>query len=255
MKRRIFILIALVVLISLIYILSFAKFKSNSLWDYFISSKDFYFESDYLDIDEKENVNYMWDGNDIIFNLKNYNNDSFTKDNISYTVSCETDNEDVICHLNNTENSRITSMINGNDKRNVNVSFNLVSSVDYSDVNVYITVKSTNPYEKVLKGKYVLHKEDSLTNNISYDVLNNKIYNELIINNKNDERKCVEVTIGDDNIKVLQDDNMFDLNTNSNNYINNFKININKNSTSSIKLFNSEDTNITKDIITVIECQ
>ena len=65
MKKRIFVIVALIIMISLLYILSFAKFKSNSFFDYFISSKNFYFESDNLDIEEKENVNYMWDGNSI----------------------------------------------------------------------------------------------------------------------------------------------------------------------------------------------
>ena len=50
---------------------SYAKYASSNIWNYYLKSKGFYFTSDYLDSNNKQNINNTWDGNKVLFNIKN----------------------------------------------------------------------------------------------------------------------------------------------------------------------------------------
>ena len=256
MKKKGLFVTLLVVIISILTLITYSKFKYNSMWDYYFSSKSFYLESDNLSVDNKITTNNLWDGSKVYFNVKNYNNDDLiTSDDINYEVRCATNSMDVKCYLNDTKSSIIEGSIKSGDKKDVSLYFTLESELDYSDIEVSIFLKSLSPYQKELKGKYVLHKINDLDNRLTYDVINNKLYSTLNIKNNLTEDKCVNVNIINNNIRVLEDNNISDSSTNDDGYINSFNVNITRNSTYSIKLFSSNNTTITKDSIMLTDCK
>ena len=255
MRKRIFIIVAVIVMISLIYILTFAKFKSNSLLDYFISSKNFYFESDSLSTDEKEIVNNMWDKSAISFKVKNFDNqDIATEDEIRYSVECNTNDSNINCYINNTTSNKVNLSIAGNEKREETISITVDSQNEINDVEVSVIVKTTTPYEKTLRGKYILHKVDTIESNIEYEIVNNEVYSNMLLTNNTNENKCLSISINNNDIKVYETVDMFDISS-DNDYINNFKLNLDGNTTYDVKLFNSNSSIISKENITVSECQ
>ncbi len=256
MKKKGLYIVLSVIIISILTFITYSKFKYNSIWDYYFSSKSFYLESDNLSIDNKVNTNNMWDGSAINFVVKNYNNDDLvTSDDIKYEIRCNTNNVDVKCNLNNTKSNIIEDIIKSGDKRDVNLYFTLESNVDYSDIEVNISLKSLSPYQKELKGKYILHKVNDVDNKITYDIVNNKLYSMLNIKNDLENDKCVSVIILNNKIRVLKDNNMFDIALDEEGYINNFSINVSKLSNYGVKLYSANNSTISSDSIMLSECK
>ena len=256
MKKKGLYIVLSVIIISILTFITYSKFKYNSMWDYYFSSKSFYLESDNLSIDNKVNTNNMWDGSAINFVVKNYNNDDLvTSDDIKYEIRCNTNNVDVKCNLNNTKSNIIEDIIKSGDKRDVNLYFTLESNVDYSDIEVNISLKSLSPYQKELKGKYILHKVNDVDNKITYDIVNNKLYSMLNIKNDLENDKCISVIILNNNIRVLKDNNMFDIALDEEGYINNFSINVSKLSNYGVKLYSANNSTISSDSIMLLECK
>ena len=153
-KQVMIIIILLICFISFVVI--FGRYITNNIEDFFVRSKEFYFESDKL----SEETSYFqvenWSGVDsytitVNMNSRKNNIEVATYDigyDISYTCS-----DNVICDLSKTE-----GIIYANTNTDY---FNLVitpnTALDTGDkVVVDIEVKSTTNYEKTLKGRFTL---------------------------------------------------------------------------------------------------
>ncbi len=236
MKKTTKILLLVVIVLSLVFLftkgVSYAKYASNSVWNYYLESKNFYFSSDYLSVNNIVNVNNNWDLSNIEFNLKNYENNNFaTEYDINYNVVCTTDNTDVKCNLNDTLkdvytgvissehrciNNIDTTNVSGYDKTNcelngyewksVNSSktlyFNLSSDKEYESVNVTIKVTSTSPFKKVLIGTFEIKKDKSINGVISSNYKNYSNYDRLVLTNTYNEEKCVLVSFNSNNLRI-----------------------------------------------------
>ena len=97
--------------------LTYGKYAADSVWNYYLGSKGFYFSSDYLGMESVENVNQLWDGKSTTFSLTNSENDLVaTNFDISYTVICEVINEnseDYSCTLNGTDSDTFSGTLSG----------------------------------------------------------------------------------------------------------------------------------------------
>ena len=241
MKKKKILLFLLIIFGGFVCIrsISFAKYASNSVWNYYLKSQGFYFESDDLSEDNKNNVNTLWDGSDIAFNVRNNLNQSLITDfDIEYEVSCEVVGNDYLtCLVNDkhkytgilssfqvcTNNESIdTSSLTKTECElkgytwthqvaTNNLSFKIVkNNEDYTmnDVTVNVYAKSISPYKKTLQGTYKLHYTDTVVGEIkkSYEKYEN--YNRLTITNTYDTDKCISVSF-DGKTKVIDIDSKY----------------------------------------------
>ena len=174
------ILIVLIVLASLIVV--FARYITNSINDYFLRSREFYFESDKLSEEGTTLQVDNWSGVDdytITINMNSRkNNIEVATYDISYDIkySC-TDN--AICQLSKTEGIIYASSNTDYFNLTITPSQQLTTG---DRVVVDIEVNSTSEYKKTLKGQFILVVGQE---NISYQITDeaNSPYLELSITN------------------------------------------------------------------------
>lgn len=288
------ILIVLVLFIGFIYIYgpTYAKYISNSFWDYYLKTKGFYLSSDNLNVEKINNIDNMWNGNRVYFNVKNnLNQNVITSYDISYEALCTVKGEAsnyIKCSLNGTSNSKITgnlvsvqSCINNKDSVDVsslnkadcelsgynwenqistnNLYFDLLltdENYDITDVTVNVTITSTNPYKKSLTGDFILHKIESDDNKIVSKYDNYSYYDRLTITNMYEVDKCVSVKWNDDLI-IDADVSKFISYETYNDYINDIVIKIPTKSNISELFYNRNENIYTIDNFTIeeVNCQ
>lgn len=285
MKKKI--IIFGIILITIILITSgftFARYVSKSIWNYYLESQGFYLSSDKLSEDTSQNVDTLWDGESIHFSLTNtLNNEYGTDYDIDYTVNCVTNNGSE-CYINGTDSSTYNGVlstysvcvnnkddgvdtssfdktnceINGYEWDNIPTVKDLyfdIADKDLSEVTATITVTSTSPYTKTLTGDFILTKDKNIVGNITMDYQNYSSYDNLVISNSYDNDKCVKITWNADNLRIDSND-FLSYQTDSNGYINEIDIKINKKNNINYKFYKVNDnTYSTKDFnLTEIEC-
>lgn len=261
-SRKIKVIIILVLILTLIltYGVSFAKYAYNNVLNYYYKSKDFYFSSNSLDLEEVSNVNNAWDGNNVYFDIKNYLNDSLITDyDISYKVECSTNNSNYKCNINDNESTyngvlssskacfdednNIIADINNIDdctnngynwfdNKTVSKLYFNVSSLDNTlvdDVEVSIKVTSTSPYKKVLKGKFVLSKQSNINNDITLNCNNYDEKVEVIVSNLLDSKKTYTLEFDSNKLKIDLNDNIKEESKDSDDFINKVTFNLDTN--------------------------
>lgn len=266
-KKKVVIIIILFLIFISIITLTLGKYTYNSVWNYYLSSKGFYFESDLLNINTKKNSILKWDGNNIYFTLKNgLNNKLITEDDISYKITCEVLGEEskyVDCILNNTSSNVSNGILSSNavcinkvddtdvstltktacevngytwlhEVTTLNNYFNLNltdSTKEIDEVSVKLTVDSTSPYKKTLIGIFNLNKVYSDETNIKTNYQSFNEYDELTIINSSSEEKCFSITFdSNDYIFDLAEYSKIDYNVDSNEKVNQILIRANQNS-------------------------
>ncbi|NLL44495.1 MAG: hypothetical protein GX247_02365 [Mollicutes bacterium] len=245
-KYGLIILIIFVILFFLFDGVSFARYVSNSVWDYYLRSQGFYFNSDYLSLEGINNINNNWDGERVYFNIRNNLNQTVITDyDINYTVECSINGDmadHLECYLNGTDSNIFDGVLESihvcqNTKGDdVDVSefeqteceengyewvteivthdlyFDVIatdSTYEFNDVTVNITITSTSPYRKILKGNFILHKKNLEEDKIALDYINYDDYGRLIVSNSYSENKCVQVSWDSNKLQIDADVNEF----------------------------------------------
>lgn len=155
-KKKQIIILALIVLCLLSFVIIFGRYVTNTINNFFVRSKEFYFYSDKLSEDNSVYQVDNWSGVDdyvitINMNSNNNNIESATYDigyNISYTCS-----DNAICQLSKTSGTILAST--NSDFFNLTITPNTQLSTG-DRVVVEVEVNSTAPYKKTLKGKFTL---------------------------------------------------------------------------------------------------
>ena len=226
-KFLIFGVIILIVGVIITRGLTYAKYVSESVLNYYLNSKGFYFTSDNLSTETSKITDTSWDGNSVYFNLKNSSeNKEATSYEIKYQVICEVEGTNQLCKLNGTDYnvyngklSPIEGCSNYTDD-NVDVSkyteetctknnYVWESKPTFSDLYfdvtdefglsvdsaiVTITAKSLSPYEKTLTAKYTLTKDKSEIGELDLTYESKDEYSNVIITNSYNEDKCANLT-------------------------------------------------------------
>lgn len=226
-KKKYLILAVVLLGISLVigYGITFAKYVSNSVWNYYLQSKEFYLDSEELKVDGKSNVNKQWDGGSVYFTLKNSLNDGLVTDyDISYRASCRVKGDsNSKCFLNGTasdtyegvlssssycvNNSGDSVDVSGYDRSTCEVNsylwsekvaskemyFDVSSDSSLQDVVVEIRLESTSPYKKILTGEFVLKKDQGLEKKVFMNYHHYNDYDELVVSNSYSDLKCVNI--------------------------------------------------------------
>lgn len=227
-------LLLLVIIIGGIFLafngISVAKYVSSTVKDYYLKSRGFYFNSDHLGSVTTQNVDNLWDGESVEFNIRNnLNQEVISTYDIGYEVSCTVKgelSEYVACYLNgkgtnedegvlssfqtcinNTGDGVDVSLLNKTECElggykwvyqiaKKDMYFDIVAldeGYEFSDVEVNVTVTSTYPYKKTLSGDFILHKRNIEEEEVTLDYKNYSNYGRLIISNSYPETKCVGI--------------------------------------------------------------
>lgn len=235
----------------LTYGITFAKYVSNTAWNHYLKSKKFYFASDTLREDNAKIVNNLWNGDAISFHLNNSLSDTEITDyDIHYQVTCTLKESGKKCSINDSGESTYEGVLSafrscmnmkedGVDTsgfseeecvtrgyvytKQVAEKEILVAILDSDDIEsetVEITVTTTSPYKKTLKGSFILHKDQSLTGMVKmkYDRYNG--YGQLTLSNSYDEKKCVKVTWDTNEFRFDNQKEVLQTETDKNGYIN-----------------------------------
>ncbi len=276
--KKFTILISMVLLSCFLYFygISYAKYISDSVWNYYLKSKGFYFSSDYLGMEEVKNVDNLWDGSNVSFNIgNNLNQTVVTNYDIEYNVSCSVEGDAssyAECKMNgkttntdsgtlsgyqrcvnNTEDQiDVTSFIKTDcelggydwvsDIATKDLYFDVVltdENYTLNDVVVKVTATSTSPYHKTLSGTFTLHKGVLEEGSITSEFKSYSTYSKLIVTNSYSENKCVNIIWNSDNL-VIDKDTFSTYSSDSNSYINEINVNVDSKSSASY-IFYSRD--------------
>lgn len=256
------------------YGISFAKYVSNSLWNYYLDSKEFYLESDELKVDGKTNVNKLWNGESVHFSLKNSTNKSLVTDyDISYQATCTVKNStsNVRCVLNGTDSdtydgilSSYAMCVNQTDD-NVDVSaynrsecetnsyswtkkiadkdmyFDVIGAKEGEAVVVDIKVVSTSPYKKTLTGEFNLKRGYNSNGNITTQYNHYTDYDELVVSNSSEETKCLSIKWDSPSLRIDYDKDLIkDYEKAEAGYINSIDITIEKQDSVSYRFYKTD---------------
>lgn len=272
-KRLIIVFVSLILILLLVNGISYAKYISGWVWNYYLGSKGFYFTSEELGSSIIKNVNNNWDGKSTHFTISNSLNESVISDyDINYKVVCEIENNinDYVCLINGTNSNEFTGTLSvyktciNNTGDGVNTSnFNQITcetsgyvwnkqqaikdnyfdvvAKDGSlvkDVTVNVEVSSISPYSKILNGKFILHYNDSNDGEISLSYNTYSDYSRLIVTNSHINKKCVEVSFDTTKFLIDVDENdLFSYKTDDNGYINKIKFDINSKDSKSFRFY------------------
>lgn len=282
-----------VIILGIIFLLingySLAKYASDSVWNYYLKSKGFYFSSDDLQITTIKNVNNVWTGESIYFNLKNSSNNLLISEfDIDYVATCNITTEGVSasCYMNgttsNTYNGKLSSYqrcvnnkndgidtslynksecdIKGYDYINEEAVADLYFDIanlneDVTDLTVNVTVKSISPYQKTLTGDFILHVVKGDNEEISFKVNNYEEYSDLIITNSYSKDKCINISF--DSNKIIFDGDINSISSytsDENNFVNGIKTNIVAKNSINYSFYSiNNEIEITKDSFTLTE--
>lgn len=254
---------------------TYGKYVSNSIWNYYLESNGFYLSSENLGDTTLKNVNNLWNGDSVFFNIKNSLNSSVaTGYDINYTATCTIEGEAATkakCNLNgsdsNVQDGVLTSIQNcennstdGIDVSNYNketcelegykwknetvenkLYFDIVATdpeYTLTDLVVNITLTSNSPYRKTLSGNFILHKSDITTEKISLNYKNYNNYDRLVVSNSFQSEKCIKITWDSNKLSINEDINSFSsYMSDSNGYINEIKFSINGKDSKSLMFY------------------
>lgn len=238
-KKKYFILslvlISLAIFIS--YGITFAKYASKSIWNYYLDSKEFYLDSTELKSEGKQNINKIWNGESTHFNLKNSSNKSLVTDyDIQFTATCSVrNNENATCTLNGTDTNTYKGTLSSYEMCTnltddaVDVSgytksecetksyqwtkkaadkdmfFDITGVEEGEEVIVDIEVVSTAPYKKTLTGEFHLKKMATINNDIKTAYNHYNDYDELIVTNSSVEDKCLSIAWESPSLRIDYD--------------------------------------------------
>ena len=154
-KKIIYIIIGIIIILSTIT-LAYGRYIYNEIRDSYLATKSFYFNSDKLTTSRAIYQVDNWSAVDpysITINLNNRkNNLVYSTSDITYEISyiCS---DNVLCSVSSTggvlkseeQSATFNALITPN------ATFN-----DGDEAFIEINVKSTNPYEKILSGRFIL---------------------------------------------------------------------------------------------------
>lgn len=238
-KKNNAILIAIILMLVITLVLTrgftYARYASNAVFNYYLSSQGFYFDSDDLAYDTKNNVDTMWDGEKVYFTLNNSANEALASEtDIVYEVNCsiEEENTSKKCLVNGTDSNLYKGTLSATFACSDGVSEDKITCESYDkewyakgsssklyfevvdesgdevlSANVKLVVTALKPYKKELSATYNLIKDTSEIGDLSMKYEKGSMKSSLIVTNSYNENKCVLVSWN-------SNDFVYDLNSN-----------------------------------------
>lgn len=286
-KKLIILVIILSFILMISYGVSYARYASNSIWNYYLESKGFYFTSNTL---EHKKVVNDWDGSRVYFDVRNSVNSYIaTEYDIEYEVTCNIKGDvNGKCLINGTsENvyegtlSSFEGCVNLKDEVDVSsynketcnsegYSYRVKESVannyfevvgndgeELNNITVEIIVKSVKPYTRTLKNDIILSRSLDETGSLNLIYNEYSDYSRVVISNSYSEKKCVKLSFDNSKIRIDNDSNVISYGT-SDGYINSVSLGINSKSNINYLFYRVDKTKEFKEdefSLVEIECQ
>lgn len=213
-----------ILFVFLFYGVTFAKYSYENFWNYYLKTKNFYLESDQLSIHEKDNVDTLWNGEKVYFNLKNSSDSDVSDADVKYEVKCSlVGNSSKTCLLNGTNSSTyqgvlshdegcVNESLDGIDVSNYDLAtcetsgyvwrknkiatdlyFEIDDPKDGESYEVKIEVTSTSPYKKKLVGNFLLTK-DGTSSDVQGNYIDEGLKARYVLSNASKESKCIRLS-------------------------------------------------------------
>ena len=281
-KRKIVIIVLLsIFLIVATIAMTQGKYIYNSVWNYYLSSKEFYFESDMLSINTKNNSLLKWDGSNVNFVIKNsLNNELISEYDISYKIKCEVigkEAEYMDCILNDSNLSTFEGKLSSeakcynsldetdvsqltksecelkgytwkNEITSKNNYFNIIlkdNTKKIDELKVKITAESITPYKQILSGIFNLNKVEGHTSDY---IINYESYDEsdeISITNISSEKKCISIDFDSSDYSVdSSSDYILNSISDNNGKISGIEIELEEQKTAQIELYKINDEKV-----------
>lgn len=275
-------IIAVIFLLGVLIItrgITYAKYVSNAVFNYYLNAKGFYFSSEQLTPDVNKIVDTTWNGNSINFKITNSTNDTLaTEYDIKYKVTCtiEEENTTKVCYLNGSNTNTLNLTLStaegcsnytedgvdtsGYDEAKCkeksytwetkptisDLYFDVVDleGNDVETATVLVTATSTSPYEKTISAKYALTKDKSELGSLSLKYEDKTSYKNLIVTNSYNENKCVKLTWNPENLVIDLEDETIIQNKNENNYTNEIIFSLEKKNSKNFIFYQQDNTKI-----------
>lgn len=256
-KILLILLVSLIGLRILIEVPTYARYAGSAVWNYYLESKGFYFDSSTL---AKDNVNTNWDGGSVHFDVKNSQSSLLASGyDINYKVTCNIKNNiNASCLLNNTNSNTFTGRLSSyeecvdlkgkdnvrnldfntcvnrgyeyrNQETKMDMYFDIVSDEEIKSAEVEIVLESTYPYKKTIKGDFILNKGLNDLGNMGIIYNEYEDYSRVIVNNSFNENKCVKLSFDTRDFKI-ESNNIENYTDDESGYIKDIKFNIDTNS-------------------------
>ena len=287
-KKLIILVIILSFILMLSYGVSYARYASNSIWNYYLESKGFYFTSNTL---ENKKVVNDWDGSRVYFDVRNSVNSYIaTEYDIEYEITCNIKGDvNGKCLINGSDSNVYEATLSSyegcvNLKDDVDVSsynketcnnegysyrvkesvannyFEVVSNDEneLNNITVEIIVKSVKPYTRTLKNDIILSRSLDETGSLNLIYNEYQEYSRVVISNSYSEKKCVKLSFDNSKIRIDNDSNVISYGTSDDGYINNVTLEINSKSNINYLFYrvdNNKEYNIEDFSLVETECQ
>lgn len=271
-KKLIILIIILSFILMISYGVSYARYASNSIWNYYLESKGFYFTSNTL---ENKKVINDWDGSRVYFDVRNsVNSYVATEYDIEYEVTCNIKGEvNGKCLVNGTESniyngtlSSYEGCVNLKDDTDVSsynkekcnsegYSYRIKESVannyfevvsndeeELNNITIELIVKSVSPYTRTLKNDIILSRSLDETGSLNLIYNEYSEYSRVIISNSYSEKKCVKLSFDSSKIRIDNDSNVISYGTSDDGYINNVTLGINSKSNINYLFYRVDNT-------------
>lgn len=287
-RKLIILVIILSFILMLSYGVSYARYASNSIWNYYLESKGFYFTSNTL---ENKKVVNDWDGSRVYFDVRNSVNSYIaTEYDIEYEITCNIKGDvNGKCLINGSDSNVYEATLSSyegcvNLKDDVDVSsynketcnnegysyrvkesvannyFEVVSNDEneLNNITVEIIVKSVKPYTRTLKNDIILSRSLDETGSLNLIYNEYQEYSRVVISNSYSEKKCVKLSFDNSKIRIDNDSNVISYGTSDDGYINNVTLEINSKSNINYLFYrvdNNKEYNIEDFSLVETECQ
>ena len=158
-------IVLIIIVVLLLYITGFGRFLYNSVKDRYLTSRNFYFTSNLLDIDTPSYRYHNWSGADtykLDFELYSFQNELLRIDyDLEYTVTCTTTSSKVTCAIASTEGTNTDEGIiykaSGNEEV-VSIYLTPKEGVEFDlgeTVTISVMAYTTEPYAKTISADFI----------------------------------------------------------------------------------------------------
>ena len=213
--------IVLLIVIILITMSVFGRYIYNSLRDMYLSSRNFYFTSNLLEVNEVTYNFNNWDGQDpyeIKFDLYSYIDELQKVDyDLSYNLTCvvsDETKENAKCTINSSAGPTTINdaIYKANDnKAEITLYVTPLKTLAVGDkVQITITAKTENPYQKQISAKYNIEVSEELSN---YKIIDQSGQNYLTLQliNKESTASTVTLTINPAQLRLDMNDAVYSI--------------------------------------------
>lgn len=227
-KKQKVILLFIVILVVIIILPTFSRYIYNNIKESYLNSKQFYFTSDLLNVNNNKVSFSNWGGNTVYsfeFNVNSKLNE-LTKVNydMNYELTCTIVEKDKATLFIDSENGNSTE---GKEDGTVKIERSILSSQNTDPVKVYIRPKqklplntsltlklkavTTEPYKKEILATVKIIIGITDTDYTIVDSVNSE-YAVLNLVNSNKDTTTIKISYDPDKIRIDLTDELFDLN-------------------------------------------